>query len=236
VWRVIKSWGAFWALVGLVVIAAFGLWLDLSSPRLHCQNGYYSADHCGQTPENKNQSADYMAPTLAVGHFLDDHAGAVNAFASAIIAVFTIVLALTTHGLSRATRGLQDFAAEQSRDMKQSLVIAGRAADGAHRSADVAERTLEQTYAPYLDIIITPKAIIHTFPGGGATAQCYGGSFAEYTVINYGSSPAVVLEIYHGSIKGRGIPKTIEFPPPQSNLQRLIPLSQVALDVVCGRS
>jgi hypothetical protein len=146
----------------------------------------------------------------------------VSALTSVVIAAFTVALALTTRGLSQATRGLQDFAALQADDMKQSLAIAARAADGTHRSANVAERTLEQTYAPYLDIAITPKAILHHFPGGGATAQFHSGVFAEYTIVNYGSSPAVVLEIYHGCVKGRGIPKTIEFPPPQSNIHRVI--------------
>ena len=103
----IKSWGAFWAFIGLVVIVAFGLWLDLSSPRLRCQYGSYRTDHCGQTSENKNQPADYMAPALAVGQFLDDHAGAVSALTSVVIAAFTVVLALTTRGLSKATRGLR---------------------------------------------------------------------------------------------------------------------------------
>jgi hypothetical protein len=183
----VKSWGAFWALVGLVSLVAFGLWLDLSSPGLHCQ---YRANHCGHASENKNKSADHV---VAIGRFLDKHAGAVSALTSVVIAAFTVALALTTRGLSQATRGLQDFAAVQADDMKQSLAIAARAADGAHTSANVAERTLEQTYAPYLDIAITPKAILNHFPGGVVTAQFHSGVFAEYTIVNYGSSPAVVL-------------------------------------------
>lgn len=158
----IKSWGAFWALVGLVSLVAFGLWLDLSSPRPH---GQYGRDHSSQAPENKNKSADYMAPALAVGGFLDAHNGAVSAATSVIIAAFTIVLALTTRGLSQATRGLQDFAAEQARDMKQSLAIAERAADGARRSADVAEtalRDIERAFVYYKEFHITPPELPHS--------------------------------------------------------------------------
>jgi hypothetical protein len=218
---VIKSWGAFWAFIGLVVIVAFGLWLDLSSPRLRCQYGSYRTDHCGQTSENKKQPPDYMAPALAVGQFLDDHAGALSALTSVIIAAFTVVLALTTRGLSQATRGLQDFAEVQAHDMKQSLAISARAADGAHRSADVAERALDQTSAPYLDVTATPSGVIHRFPGDGTSIQFMDrGVFAEYTIHNYGQSPAIVLEIYQCCIRSPGLPSTISFPPPQSNLRK----------------
>jgi hypothetical protein len=113
----IKNWGAFWALVGLVSVIAFGLGLSLSSPRLH---GQYGRDYSSQASENKNKSADYMAPAFAIGGFLDAHNGAVSAVTSVIIAAFTVVLALTTRGLSQATRGLQNFAAEQAGDMKKS--------------------------------------------------------------------------------------------------------------------
>ncbi len=154
------------------------------------------------------------------GEFTDKNQGPLTALATVVIAIFTVFLALATRGLQSATRGLQDFAAEQARDMKQSLAVAGRAADGAHRSADVAEKALDQASAPYIDVVATPKAVIHRLIGGGIHADFMDRHvFAEYTIHNYGQSPAIILEIYHFCIRSAGLPSEISFPPPQSNLK-----------------
>ena len=95
------------------------------------------------------------------------------------------------------------------------------AADAAHRSAGVAEKALDQTSAPYLDVTATPKAIIHRFPGGGISAEFMDKTVsAEYVIHNYGQSPAIILEIYQSCIRSAGLPSEISFPPPQSNLQK----------------
>jgi hypothetical protein len=65
-----------------------------------------------------------LPSALAIGQFLDQHNGAVNALAAVCIAIFTIVLAWKTAGLNTAARGLRRFAAAQSEDMKQSIAAA----------------------------------------------------------------------------------------------------------------
>jgi hypothetical protein len=138
-----------------------------------------------------------------------------NDISTSLIAIFNGLLVFVTYRLVSSTNRLWEAGERQ-------IEVAADSAKAAHRSADVAERTLEQTYSPYLDIVVTPKATIHRQSGGAVTAQFDSGVFAEYTISNYGSSPAIVLEIYHGCVKGRGIPNLIGFPPPQSNLHRLI--------------
>jgi Na+/proline symporter len=62
-----------------------------------------------------------MAPALAIGQFVDAHNGAVNAIAAIVIATFTIVLAVRTGSLFKATAGLESAAPKQSADMAESF-------------------------------------------------------------------------------------------------------------------
>lgn len=135
------------------------------------------------------------------------------------VTFFTLVLAISTVGLWIVTWSSEN---RQGRHTLAALKVARRAAEAAQKSAEVAERTLEQTSAPYLDISIAPKAAIHKLIGGGVVADFVSGIFAEYRINNYGASPAIVLEIYQGIVRSRGIPAAIGFPPPQSNLNKII--------------
>jgi hypothetical protein len=171
---VVKNWGAACALVTLVCVAAFAFLLDLPAQYHRCDN---STNHCGQTAENHNQAADYMAPVLVVGKFFDDHAGAVGAVSSIFIAVFTIILAMTTRGLHLATRGLQDFAAEQAGDMKQSIAVA-RAANAINRD----------------NLIVAQRAwmTIEVFPAGDFAYGSHGAMIEiGMKLRNVGKKPAI---------------------------------------------
>jgi hypothetical protein len=96
-------------------------------------------------------------------------------------------------------------------------------ADAAYKSAVTAESALEQTSAPYLDVVVSLKdAVIHRMVGGQTVVDLMGGDFAEYVIHNYGNSPAFVLEFYHGCIVSRTIPEKTAFPPLQTNLRKTI--------------
>ncbi len=141
--QMIKSWGAFWALLGLLAIVAFGLWLDLSHG---CLAG---ARRCASAHAS-NGKID-LSPLLKLGEFLEDHNGAVSAVAAIFLAVFTIVLAWKTAGLNAATRGLQDFARIQSEDAKRSIAEAARAAgamESVAASLDVNAKMIVQAWRP----------------------------------------------------------------------------------------
>jgi hypothetical protein len=120
--------------------------------------------------------------------------------------------------------------ARQTRDMKASIKVAERsataaqvAARAAQHSAEVAERAFEQTYAPYVDVAVKTAAIIHRLIGGNIVLDFMSSQkFAEYIIHNYGSSPAIVLEIYPGCVISSTMPDQIQFPPPQTNLRQII--------------
>jgi hypothetical protein len=127
------------------------------------------------------------------------------------VAIFTAVLA-------GGTLALFGVAIIQIYFLTKADKTARISADAAKQSADVAERSLEQVSAPYLDVTITPKAAIHHLIGGAIVVDFMHDIFAEYTLNNYGQSPAIVLEIYQYCVRMLGIPGEIPFPPLHTNL------------------
>ena len=91
-----KNWGAATALFALLALISLAAWFDVSAPYRHC-NG---ADGCNQTANNDNKPVDYMVPVRVFGAFLDTRRDAANAISTFVIAVFTVVLAWRTGGLS----------------------------------------------------------------------------------------------------------------------------------------
>jgi hypothetical protein len=155
-------------------------------------------------PERSQDSAEKIIGPESVEERTADYTEALAGYTKALVVV-TALLA----GVSAVQIGFLIRADKTAR----------RAADAAKSSADVAERALDQTSAPYLDVTATPRGVIHRFPGGGTSIQFMDrGVFAEYTIHNYGQSPAIVLEIYQCCIRSPGLPSTISFPPPHTNL------------------
>ncbi len=109
---------------------------------------------------------------------------------------YTEALAYYTRALVIVTALLAVVSAIQIWFLIRADKTAKLTAVAAKQSADVAKAALEQTFAPYLDITVTPKAVISRFPGGGITTEFMTGDFAEYVIHNYGNSPAIVFEIY----------------------------------------
>jgi hypothetical protein len=143
--QMIKSWGACWALLALLGLVAFALWLDLSLRRHGCLAG---AGGCASTPAASGEMRPDLSQVVKLGQFFEDHNGAVSAAAAIVVAAFTILLAWKTAGLSAATRGLQDFARIQSEDAKYSIAEAARAAramESVAASLDVNARMIVQS-------------------------------------------------------------------------------------------
>jgi hypothetical protein len=96
-------------------------------------------------------------------------------------------------------------------------------AEAAKQSASVSERAFEHTYSPYIDVSVKTAAGVHRMIGGGVVLQFMSiNRFADYTIHNYGNSPAIVLEIYPACLISQTIPAEIPFPPPQTNLRQII--------------
>ena len=79
---------------------------------------------------------------------------------------YTEALAYYTRALVIVTALLAVVSAIQIWFLIRADKTAKLTAVAAKQSADVAKAALEQTFAPYLDITVTPKAVISRFPGG----------------------------------------------------------------------
>ena len=71
---------------------------------------------------------------------------------NALLALFTFLLWRATAGLWKATKGMHEAALEQSRDLKRSIDATESTAGAAHRSAEIAERTLQVTQRPTMTL------------------------------------------------------------------------------------
>jgi hypothetical protein len=151
-------------------------------------------------PDLYDKAADFLTNLLGyrrcAGAYMVENNAAITALATVLVAIFTAILGSFTISLAGSTR---------------------IAAEAARTSAISAERALEQTSSPYLDVSIALKdAVIHRMPGGATVTQFMGGEFAEYVIHNYGQATAIVLEIYQFCVRSGGIPGPIPFPPLQS--------------------
>jgi len=81
--------------------------------------------------------------------------------AEAVIALFTIVLAISTTFLWWETRRLASQAKQQASDFQRSVAAAEMAAKAAQRSAEIANKALHGTYRPIiiLNVIVESPAL-----------------------------------------------------------------------------
>jgi hypothetical protein len=122
----------------------------------------------------------------------------VIAVATIFVAIFTAALAVATIRLWNSTAALAKFAEQQALDMKASIVESRRAADAAIKSAEAAERAArisEESFRrierPYLFIkFITTQKLRSVDQADVASL--------EYTLVNYGKTPAVLRSIAIG--------------------------------------
>jgi hypothetical protein len=167
----IKNWGAAWAFLALFGLAAFASLREFSVPHNYHHNTADQSDHAAK---NEDSTGDKIASALvSVAQFVDFHNGTVSALAGVVVAIFTFILAWKTWGLHVATRGLQDLAAIQSADMKESLRIASVAAnavaEAGKKSADAARLTLISTQRAWLTVkVAIAKDIGIVFDTNGA--------------------------------------------------------------------
>lgn len=158
---------------------------------------------CLVEPERSQQSADHNShqncPTLLAGTFLvfergldvlkrDDND-------KAVVAGFTIVLAISTIGLWLATNKLwstgerqikllAETSAAQSRDMQASIKVAQTAVKAAQKSADAAELSMVEADRPWIEVDIKISGpLIFTHEGIEISAE------AKFK--NTGRSPAI---------------------------------------------
>ena len=138
------------------------------------------------------------------------------------LAVYTFWLMLFTGGLTVSTVGLwlttRAGMRDQGIDFRKSLKASEESAKAALRTAEVAEATLQGAETPYLVITAEPFGSKEVVDGKIRLTSSDPDIPANYTIWNYGRSPATILEVYQGYRAGPARPEPTSFPPPQSNL------------------
>jgi hypothetical protein len=102
----------------------------------------------------------------------------------AIIAIFTIVLAVKTSGLFTETAGLRSAADRQAQDMKASIAVADKAANAAIAQANIIVRTER----PYIFVIPMNE--------GGSPFDPE--RKVSYFIRNHGRTPAIIESVSMG--------------------------------------
>jgi hypothetical protein len=112
-----------------------------------------------------------------------------------------------SHSAKRSTCVMAYLGVHQARDMKESLAIAKTSAEAAKLQADVAEKSLIGTEAPFL------------FPVTSFEAPQNEG-IASYIFRNYGRGAAILREVYHCTVESASVPDPAPFPPTQTGLYK----------------
>ena len=170
------------------LIIAFLLIAILVSDRLYERELSSYAAH-GQRQshkESENSTQESKSPLLLV---IADVEKTLEVHEKTLIVLSTIAIALFTGTLWRATTGLQDLAAKQSTDMKQSLAIAEKSADAAVKTAMPVlypyvtnMEGLHPLHAPAMDDVPEDREIEHD-----------ANIFVAFD--NYGKTPAIIRRV-----------------------------------------
>jgi hypothetical protein len=130
------------------------------------------------------------------GPFIAHNHDAIVAVAMALIALFVLGLWRSTSRLLHISRrqleSVQGAAAEQSALISRSVAAATEAAAASRRHAATAQRALEELERPYLFVFGVKYLKIDAERSGELEP------FVEYTVANYGKTPAIVENIGAG--------------------------------------
>jgi hypothetical protein len=118
---------------------------------------------------------------------------------------FTGLLALATIALAVATVGLWNYAAEQARDMKASIIEARRSATAANLAADIAQRTLIASQRAWISMKAPRISSPLVFDQNGASTA------VAFEIGNVGQIPAtnVMPHAWLGVLKSSG-PSPVE--------------------------
>jgi hypothetical protein len=208
---VIRAW---WPLFGLLVLTGAGITgLFVEHPEPHnrsqptvtpYQNSH--SDELAATHSSNQHGQKGEQERSWIEGLFDKPTDTLLVCFNGLLVLFTYFLYSATSGLFKETAELRRIADEQRVDLSRSIAAAEQSATAAMKSARVSEIALESAETPYL------------YPT--VMTACKHGELLlfSYAFENFGRSPAIVREIYDGSILSSGLPAAIGFPPPQSNL------------------
>jgi hypothetical protein len=197
--RAFQNW--LWIILFCAMVAALGFEALTASQQIPTQHHDYGAETAQQGSEPSGAAIDQSHSSKEASNRKQKQAQAAHhlkefsveffnlKLSDAIIAIFTIVLAYKTSGLFKETAGLREAAAEQSGDMKKSIVAAQLAANAAMTQAATAERAFT--------LLERPRVLLAGISSIGQWTNPFDQDQGTITfdIGNYGKIPAIVHHV-----------------------------------------
>jgi len=182
-------------LFAILVIDRVYVW-EISSYATYEQGQYHK--------ENKNDKYESGGPLLAVIADIEEF---LEAHEKTLIVLSTVAIALFTGTLWRATTGLQDLAASQSADIKQSLRITEESAKAAQTSADATKESADAAVKSSMPILF-PFIIDGSklLPDPSVAEPITHRPKLKFILHNYGKTPAIIISIKYELAFANGLP------------------------------
>jgi hypothetical protein len=219
------AWDWFWIALFCAVAAALGFEALTASQKIPEQQHSYGTNGGKQSAEGYHAQVDEAHPpeqTSKRKQKQDQTAERLKEFSieflnlklsDAIIAIFTVVLAVKTAGLFKETAGLRSAADQQARDMKASIKAAEIAAEAAELSANA----LTQAERAHIYIKILSQNFVEAVTGEHphVTSDGFVNVPVEiaYCFKNYGKTPAIIKEMSRDIAISTTFPDEVEYLP-----------------------
>jgi hypothetical protein len=204
-----------WLLFAAFITLVLGVCIraELQEAAVHNQSQPAQAndtnEQTGQPTANPS-SAEHPKVRGQESHWYDSY---LNHLTDWLLVLFNGILAIFTVRLFYN-------AAEQARDTKAAIAVADRSAKAAERNAKTAELALLSVEVPYLYLIVRRHGIIReTLTETGrprVTGFAFGNNFLTYYFMNFGRTPAEIIEVFSVLQFSMGIPPPIV--PPEHPL------------------
>jgi hypothetical protein len=206
----VKARGPVFALLTLIALAANGVFLEIRSHQT--DPGKYGRP--AESPQQHGPRTDSAAkPTKeqndAKGgkdskwdkYLPDKLSDVLLVIFNGLLALFTFRLYRHTSGLEDATRGMLKAAVDQGDLMKRSVATATTSAAASMRSAIATEKLLESGERPYIFVFGVRRLAVKAARTRSHEA------FIEYSIANYGKTPAIIEDVRIRLSESRAFPE-----------------------------
>jgi hypothetical protein len=183
------------------------------------------ADQPDAVEKHVRQMGEYLRRVGAlIGNAAVNHPNEfIVAVATVWVAIFTGVLAIATVRLWNSTTDLAKFAEEQSRDMKDSIAVAEKAANAATTAANAADLQAKGMIGAELPIVLVQNFIVKAAEGTPINqTDIPEYPVLHYSIVNYGRTPAELESYCLETRITKNLPETPEY-------ERIYPLSPGAM-------
>jgi hypothetical protein len=198
------KWPLFAAFIGLVLAVCISA--EMQEAKIYNQRQPAQTDNANKQPGNATanpsgpqHSEERDQESHWYNSFLNHPTDWLLVLFNGILAIFTVRLFYN--------------AAEQARDTKAAIAVADRTAKAAERNAKTAELALLSIEVPYLYLIVRRHGIkrgVRSKDGQPqVTGFAFGNNFLTYYFMNFGRTPAEIIEVFSVLQFSMGIPPPI---------------------------